>query len=86
MEELTLLLMYLTSLDKKLLNEKIKEFGVEDINELKEYIIEDFESCLEMTIDDQFTIRYFERLIEHENSKWMSAYEQDIEKLFVFCL
>ena len=27
---------------------------------------------------------YFERLLEHENSTWMSAYDQDIKALWVF--
>ena len=34
------------SLDKKLLNEKFKEFGVDDIYELRDYILDDFEFCL----------------------------------------
>ncbi len=74
----------LKALDKKLLKEKFKEFGVDNIYELKNYILEDFEYCLEATKDDSFTRRYFEKLIDHENSEWMSAYEQDIESLMVF--
>ena len=78
------LLSSLKALDKKLLNEKFKEFGVNDIYELRDYIIEDFEDCLDMTKDDLFTKMYFERLVDHENSEWMSAYQQDIEALLVF--
>ena len=74
----------LKALDKKLLDEKIKEFGVNDIYELKNYILEDFEFCLNECKDDELTKMYFERLINHENSEWMSAYEQDIESLLVF--
>lgn len=40
--------------------------------------------CLEMSKDDILTRMYFIRLLEHENSEWMSAYEQDIENLIVF--
>ena len=78
------LLSSLESVDKKLLNEKFKEFGVENIYELRDFILEDFEFCLESSKDESFTKMYFERLIEHEDSEWMSAYEQDIEMLFVF--
>lgn len=78
------LLSSLKALDKKLLNEKFKEFGVDDIYELKDFILQDFEFCLESSKDDTFTKMYFERLIDHENSKWMSAYQQDIEALLVF--
>ena len=78
------LLSSLKALDKKLLNEKFKEFGVDDIYELKDFILEDFEFCLESSKDDTFTKMYFERLIDHENSEWMSAYQQDIEALLVF--
>ena len=78
------LLSSLKALDKKLLKEKLKEFDVNDINELRDYILDDFETCLESSLDDEFTRIYFERLLDHENSEWMSAYGQDIESLFVF--
>lgn len=78
------LLSSLNALNKKILNEKFKEFGVNDIYELRNYIIEDFENCLDISKDDPFTKMYFERLVDHENSEWMSAYQQDIEALLVF--
>ncbi len=78
------LLSSLKSLDKKIVNEKIKEYGLNNISELKDYIIEEFETCLDMSKDDKFTQTYFIKLLEHENSEWMSAYEQDIEDLLVF--
>lgn len=78
------LLSSLKALDKKLLNEKFKEFGVDDIYELKDFILQDFEFCLESSKDDTFTKMYFEGLINHENSEWMSSYQQDIEALLVF--
>ena len=74
----------LKALDKKLLDEKIKKNGVNDIKELKDYIIDNFEFCLDMTKDDPFTVMYFEKLMNNENSEWMSAYDQDIESLIVF--
>ena len=78
------LLSSLKALDKKLLNEKFKEFGVNDIHELRDYILDNFEFCLNESKDDNFTRMYFERLMNHENSEWMSAYEQDMESLLVF--
>lgn len=78
------LLSSLRLLDKKIVNEKLREYGLKNINELKDYIIEEFETCLDMSKDDKFTQIYFLRLLEHENSELMSAYEQDIEDLFIF--
>lgn len=78
------LLSSLKLLNEKVLNEKMEEFESNNINELKEYILEDFEMCLEMSKDDPFTRMYFMRLLDNENSEWMSAYEQDIESLNVF--
>lgn len=78
------LLSSLKALNKNLLNEKFKEFGVDSIYELRDYILDDFRSCLEIAKDDYFTKMYFERLINHENSEWMSTYEEDVESLYVF--
>lgn len=78
------LLSSLKALNKKLLKEKLEEKALDDINELKEYIIDDFEMILDMTKDDIFTRMYFERLLENENSIFLSAYQSDIESLMVF--
>lgn len=78
------LLSSLKALDKKLLKEKLEEKALDDINELKEYIIDDFEMILDMSKDDIFTRMYFERLLENENSVFLSAYQSDIEHLMVF--
>ena len=52
------LLSSLEALDKELLNEKFEEFGVNDIYELKDYILDDFEFCLNEAKDEEFTKRY----------------------------
>ena len=39
---------------------------------------------LDMTKDDIFTRMYFERLLENENSIFLSAYQSDIESLMIF--
>ena len=78
------LLSSLKALDENIVNKAMKEYDLNSIEELKEYIIEDFEMCLDMSKDDMFTRRYFERLLENENSEWMSAYQEDIEGLMVF--
>ena len=78
------LLSSLEALDKELLNEKFEEFGVNDIYELKDYILDDFEFCLNESKDDEFTKRYFERLINDENSELKSFFAQDLESLLVF--
>ena len=78
------LLSSLKSLDKNLLNKTLKESGMSSLEELKNAIIEEFEMSLDMSKDDQFTRMYFERLLNHENSEWMSAYQQDIENFLVF--
>ena len=80
------LLSSLKLLDKNIINKKLREYGLKNINELKDYIIERFETCLDMSKDDKFTQMYFIRLLEHENSEFMSAYVQDkdIEDLLIF--
>lgn len=78
------LLSSLKALDKKLLKEKLEENALDDINELKEYIIDDFEIILDISKDDIFTRMYFERLLENEDSVFLSAYQSDIESLMVF--
>lgn len=78
------LLSSLKALDKKLLKEKLEEKALDNIHELKEYIIDDFEMILDMSKDDIFTRMYFERLLENENSVFLSAYQSDIEHLMVF--
>lgn len=78
------LLSSLKALNKKLLKEKLKENALDDINELKEYIIDDFEIILDISKDDIFTRMYFERLLENEDSVFLSAYQSDIESLMVF--
>jgi hypothetical protein len=78
------LLTSLKSLDKKIIDEKLKEYDLKTIEELKDYIIEDFEEILDESSDDIFTQMYFQRLIENEKSMFLSAYEDDIESLIVF--
>lgn len=78
------LLSSLKSLDKRIVNEKLKEYELDNLDELKDYIIEEFEMSINMSKGDKFTQLYFLRLLEHENSEWMSAYREDIEDLFVF--
>lgn len=78
------LLSSLKALNKKLLKEKLEEKALDDINELKEYIIDDFEIILDRSKDDIFTRMYFERLLEKEDSVFLSAYQSDIERLMVF--
>ena len=78
------LLSSLKLLDKDIINEKLKEYELENVNELRDYIIEDFKMCLDISKDDPLTQMYFLRLLEHENSEWMSGYDQDIESLLIF--
>lgn len=78
------LLSSLKALNKKLLKEKLEEKALDDINELKEYIIDDFEIILDISKDDIFARVYFERLLENEDSVFLSAYQSDIESLMVF--
>ena len=71
-------------LDKNLLQEKILESNVHNINELKEQILNNFEKTLNITEDNKFSKKYLENLLEHENTDFMSASKQDIENLTVF--
>ena len=78
------LLSSLKALDKKLLKQKIEQAGVDNVKALKEYILDGFEMALDFSKDDTFTRVYFTKLRKFENSKYMIAYNQDIESLFVF--
>lgn len=55
-----------------------------NIEEWKDHIIDDFQFCLEASKDGVFTKVYFQRLINNENSIFLSAYQDDIEGLWVF--
>ncbi len=78
------LLSSLNGLNKELLDKALKDSGVDSVEELKEGILEEFEATLDLSKDDMFTRMYFQRLLEHENTAWMSAYSQDIEDFLVF--
>ncbi len=78
------LLSSLKALDKRLLNEKIEEYGVNNINELKDYILDFFRQCLEESKDDFYTKIYFEKLLDNENREYLSSCEQDLESHFIF--
>lgn len=78
------LLSSLNSLDKDLLSNKLKEFDCKDVNELKDYIIDNFTDLLDSSKDDTFTVMYFDKLLCNENKVFMSAYQEDIENLMVF--
>lgn len=78
------LLSSLKAIDKKVIDEKLEEYGLDNIGELKEYIIDEFKFCLDASKDDFFTQMYFQRLLDNENSIFMSAYQQDIESFFAF--
>ncbi len=78
------LLSSLKQLDKKIINKFMKKYALETLKEVKEYVIDNFELCLSLSKDDMFTRMYFQKLLNNENSMWMSAYMSDIESLWVF--
>ncbi len=78
------LLSSLQALDQKIINENLKEYDLKNIKELKDFILEDFETCLEMSKDDIFTQMYFQRLLENENSMLMSVNRDDVKALWAF--
>ncbi len=78
------LLSSLKALDKKIIDEKLKKLGLKTLEELKDYILEDFEYSLNMTKDNIITCMYFKTLLTDENTKMMSVYQEDIEDFFAF--
>lgn len=78
------LLSSLKAVDKKIIKKKLKVYDLESIKELKNYIIDDFTDCLNFAKDDVFTQIYFKRILDNENSMFMSVYQQDIEALWAF--
>ncbi len=78
------LLSSLKALDKKVLDEKMEEYGVNDIFELKDFILDYFEFCLNESKNDNLTKMYFGKLINNENYDLSQVNEDDIESLIVF--
>ncbi len=78
------LLSSLKALDEELLKEKLEEFGVDNINELKDEILDDFDFWLDIYKDDKPTKMYFKRLLNQENSEWVAPYEEEMESLVIF--
>ena len=83
-KENTDMLSSLKKVNKKIIDEKMEEYGVNSIEELSKYIIEEFKEILDSTKDDIFTQMFFQRLVNNENSMIFSAYEQDVEYFNVF--
>ena len=83
-DDKTDMLSSLEKVDKKIIDKKLKEYDIKTIKELAKYIIEEFKETLEMTKDDMFTQMFFSKLVNNENSMIFSAYESDVEDLFVF--
>ena len=78
------LLSSLKGLNKKIIKEYLEEYCLDNIEELKDDIIDKFEFCLSVSKDDIFSQAYFKKLLEYENSMIMAAYNADIEALWVF--
>ena len=83
-DDKTDMLSSLEKVDKKIIDKKLKEYDIKTIKELAKYIIEEFKETLEMIKDDMFTQIFFSKLVNNENSMIFSAYESDVEDLFVF--
>lgn len=83
-DDKTDMLSSLEKVDKKIIDKKLKEYDIKTIKELAKYIIEEFKETLEMTKDDMLTQMFFSKLVNNENSMIFSAYESDVEDLFVF--
>lgn len=83
-KEKTDLLSSLKQVNKKIINEELEDKALDNIKELKEYIIDDFELCLEMSKDDRGTIAYFTNILKNENTNQMAIYDEDIEALWAF--
>lgn len=78
------LLSSLKALDGKIVKEEMEKRGVQSLDELKDDIIDDFETCLEISKNDFFTQMYFKKILEDENSTLMTVYMDDIESLWSF--
>ena len=78
------LLSSLKALNKDIINESLEDYDLDNIEDLKEYIIDSSAFCLSASKTDLFTRLYFQKLLDNENSMNMSAYQDDIEALWVF--
>lgn len=74
----------LKKLDKKIINQALKEKDLKTIESLSQYTISEFKDLLRQTKTDIFTQMFFQRLVDNENLFIFSAYESDVESFFVF--
>ena len=74
----------LERVDKNIINEKLKEYDVKTLKELSKCIIDEFAEILEFSKDDILTQMFFIKLVDNENTFIFSAYEEDVESLWVF--
>ena len=71
-------------IDAELIKEILEDYDVNTIEELAQYIIDDFQDILSSTKNDIFTQMFFQRLVNNENTPIFSAYEQDVKYFTVF--
>lgn len=74
----------LKKIDRKIINQALKEKDLKTIESLSRYTISEFKDLLKQTKTDIFTQMFFQRLVDNENSFIFSAYESDVESFFVF--
>ena len=74
----------LKKMDKKIINQALKENDLKTIESLSRYTISEFKDLLKQTKTDIFTQMFFQRLVDNENSFIFSASESDVESSFDF--
>lgn len=77
------LLSSLKELKKETLNEKLKEYDLENIQELKKYIVENLKDSIKNIKNRWLLNIHFETLLDNEN-KILTIDPSDIENFIVF--
>ena len=79
------LLSSLKALNKKIVKAEMEKHELDNIRELKDYIIDSFTWCLELSTSDLNTKKYFQKLVKYENTNTtMCVNLDDVETLWLF--
>lgn len=83
-DENTDMLSSLKKVDEIILKSAMEEWDCTTIEEFAEYIINDFEDIVDVSQFDIFSLLFFERLLENENSIIFTPTETDVTSFWVF--
>ena len=80
------LLSSLKALNKDIINESLEDYDLDNIEDLKEYIIDSFAFCLSASKTDLFTRLYFQKLLDNEKFNEYVCISGRYRSIMGFCI